>query len=1232
MAGEVKIPIGLNTDTALKDAKRLGEDVKRTLSNVDMTQANSKTLTFVKNLTTALNRMQKLVDEAEKLAATPVYSEKYLAMSKTLEQSSKRMEEIRKEQDKMLDKGRKYDPHYKELTAEMERLKESTRTITEHMHEMEMAEQDIVSGKNTQAYKDKAKALNVQNQAINILLTRYEEMNGASKINVSNTNQETETIQRQTRATRELSEARKELSGGKGGVKRGPSVRGPQVTKGPGLEGGTVSFKKQGETVAEIQHYTQAQIDAANATENTTEAVGRSKRAMDSYGSTMGEIGKNILSRVKNALNRLVMLFKKLSSHLHSSHKSHSGLMGDMKHSLSMILRYTLGIRSLFMLIRRIRSYVKEAFKVMAQEIPEVNEAISMLGTSFKQLKAAFGTMLQPLLQALAPVLNALIQKIVHLMNAVARFFATLTGQNYIYEATVANYDYAKSVEEAEKANENALASFDKLNVIAKDNAKNTLALNKDTVTYEKVEIDPEDNWYTRLAEKIAKGWKDANLTEAGSDIAEKIGKLLDDINWDEVRTYTTKFPKRAATFINGLTVQDAPDGHSSLAKSIGNFLGNVVQLAIDNVHEFVTDLDWKALGDFIGTSIDSLKTTFKNNETWKKAGETIGEFFQGLVEFGIELFVKHNIFEGLGKNLGDMLDSALKKGLEINPETGNTYLRDFGMSLSKGFTDLLQEIEDFLDSNAVQNRLPKAINELVQGIDLMKIFKQLATVFIKGFFTGLKLVVSAGLGALGINADEDTVTFIAEALGIGILGKKIAGLVTGITGSGGLLSAFGKKDNALKEQTRKTTTESGAVKVLSSALGLLGIGSLITAGSLGTLSDKVGDATLSFSDLAEGGKIATKELEQDTKIALDNTKAEFENFTPKVNEVDTTAYTNFIDATEATIQTIKDKWANANIKGKVTVTTAETSTVPEIPKTETKYEGEFSTPHSYASESAAKFYEGYAEWEKNRKTTPATTPSTAPSTGTNVAGAPYYELNQQAYQNKLKRERGEDWEKYVKQSAHTLNNFFSSIPNEDELAAVTKEWSDICASSGYSDMTDLLADVNMFEKCYSDLVSFTRTYEASKSSGNSSGLFGNIIYRLYQLFDPLGALMLGNVSEQSLLNSAKTGAKNLLDWLSKAASMASYFPIPFLAQGAVIPANKPFMAVLGDQRQGTNIEAPLSTIEKAVANVLSNMTVKAEFDVSGDPNGIFKVVQKKARVFYNQTQQNPFDMKSLNA
>ena len=46
---------------------------------------------------------------------------------------------------------------------------------------------------------------------------------------------------------------------------------------------------------------------------------------------------------------------------------------------------------------------------------------------------------------------------------------------------------------------------------------------------------------------------------------------------------------------------------------------------------------------------------------------------------------------------------------------------------------------------------------------------------------------------------------------------------------------------------------------------------------------------------------------------------------------------------------------------------------------------------------------------------------------------------------------------------------------------------------------------------------------------------------------------------------------------------------IPKLAKGGVIPPNKSFLAVLGDQKRGTNVEAPLETIQQAVADVIGS-------------------------------------------
>lgn len=67
------------------------------------------------------------------------------------------------------------------------------------------------------------------------------------------------------------------------------------------------------------------------------------------------------------------------------------------------------------------------------------------------------------------------------------------------------------------------------------------------------------------------------------------------------------------------------------------------------------------------------------------------------------------------------------------------------------------------------------------------------------------------------------------------------------------------------------------------------------------------------------------------------------------------------------------------------------------------------------------------------------------------------------------------------------------------------------------------------------------------------------------------------------------TGKNDYVDF-GAPASISGSSTVPMLATGAVIPPNAPFMAVLGDQRRGTNIEAPLATIQEAVAAVMGDM------------------------------------------
>lgn len=89
------------------------------------------------------------------------------------------------------------------------------------------------------------------------------------------------------------------------------------------------------------------------------------------------------------------------------------------------------------------------------------------------------------------------------------------------------------------------------------------------------------------------------------------------------------------------------------------------------------------------------------------------------------------------------------------------------------------------------------------------------------------------------------------------------------------------------------------------------------------------------------------------------------------------------------------------------------------------------------------------------------------------------------------------------------------------------------------------------------------------------------------------GAIVGGIAMATAAINSANSRARstgassqNTAPRAASAYSLRSA-PVPRLATGAVIPPNNEFLAVLGDQKRGTNVEAPLSTIEEAVGRAL---------------------------------------------
>ena len=85
------------------------------------------------------------------------------------------------------------------------------------------------------------------------------------------------------------------------------------------------------------------------------------------------------------------------------------------------------------------------------------------------------------------------------------------------------------------------------------------------------------------------------------------------------------------------------------------------------------------------------------------------------------------------------------------------------------------------------------------------------------------------------------------------------------------------------------------------------------------------------------------------------------------------------------------------------------------------------------------------------------------------------------------------------------------------------------------------------------------------------------------------------------------------------------------LAKGGVIPANKEFLAVLGDQKRGVNIETPLETMIDAFNTALQqngyNGNQSVNVYLQGDAKQLFKVVRVEANNYTRSTGKAAFNL-----
>ena len=459
------------------------------------------------------------------------------------------------------------------------------------------------------------------------------------------------------------------------------------------------------------------------------------KKLISGVGSGLKTLASGAIQKTSGAFAALIQKFTSgipvLRRFTGETKSASGGLGGGLKN----ILKYAFGIRSLFALVNKLRSALVDGFKNLAQYSGETNNSISMLMSSLTQLKNAFAAAFAPILNVIAPILNTLIQKIISVVNTFGQLTSALTGKTTYIKAKKVQQDYAKSLnsnansaKNAKKANEElkrTILSFDQINKMDDNSSSDSNSGIADTGG-----LSPSDMFETEsipskikgIADMIKQAWKNADFTEIGAMVGNKLNAALNSIPWDKIKNTCNKIAKSVATFLNGFL--ETVDW-----KLVGNTLAQGINTAFGMVNTFAENFHWDSLGKAIGNGINGalggldwnlIQETVRNIATgitdtlnsfiqttnWALVGQSFGNGINTIIDFAYTAV--HNFdWAGLGTALADFVTGTVetidtgKIGQMISD--GIKGLFDFELSAIEGLDwwtmgdTIYNKVKDFL-------------------------------------------------------------------------------------------------------------------------------------------------------------------------------------------------------------------------------------------------------------------------------------------------------------------------------------------------------------------------------------------------------------------------------------------------------------------------------------------------------------------------------------------------------
>ncbi len=923
------------------------------------------------------------------------------------------------------------------------------------------------------------------------------------------------------------------------------------------------------------------------------------KKLIKATAQLSKKIGRHLVENVKNLTKALGT---RLLKHFKLLNKESKGAQINGKKLLRILLQYGFGIRSMFFLIRNLRGQVKEGLNNLRQFQDGLNDtstAMLQLESSMLFLKNAWGAAFAPIINFVTPALTALIDKLAQASNAIAAFFASLTGQaTYIKAVKVQKKlaDGFKKTGKAAKEASNNLAAFDKIDVLNQDKDNDVGGAGENKIDpNEMFSLEKIPNNTQKLIDKIKAMWAEADFTDLGRTLGEKLKEALESIPWEEIKQKCYKIGKSIATFLNGFF--ETPGLATVLGKTIGEAINSALNLALGFVENFHFDsfgifiaegirsaietIDWKMFQDVIGKLArgiaESINAFFTHPGTMESIGKAIGQMIQGAIHFATE-FIKTIKLGPICRGIADAITNALK---QIKPEEIIEGCKALGQNIADGINGFFSQpelpqqlgekiaamingailgIKTFLDGTKfgeAGKSIGEALHTAIENIEWEEMGRNLA----KGINKAIEFLI-------GLQSElpiEDVVTMLTDAIA-------------------GFLEEFDwEKNGKALGDTVKNLLQVILTKIKEFDWLKFGedVGKFLKGLDIKQIKEDIKEIIWKiFQGAASGAR----------KAWVESSQGPAEKFFRETASLLLTAFGSVLMAPIAVIRGCKH------------VSSVVKNTIRE--KLGISGDGGTSTVMEDTGKSVT---DGLAEGIENNS---ANVETSMENLGTKIiesASNTTTETNNKWNDLKVNTEKSFDETKTKSSKQWTDINKDINKTVKDMNEAIDEKFTDL--KEDLKKTTEETGE-NMKENFSEAQLNAITSFDDMRVS--ISDIFDNLFSKISEVCASIKSTVQSMVaSVQAAVAAAQAGIASLEAAVSKQASLSaalsagggsgggassgssSNFSVPHLAKGAVIPPNREFLAMLGDQKHGTNIEAPLDTIVEAFESVVGNMNVQ---------------------------------------